>query len=165
MRLSLSVSPMSAQVSDLADKEFDYVVVGGGVSSRSIYFCWTKRMLRELMLKFMKDSWIGSGSSVGRRPLYFCCSPWSRWKQHRWSSPPYATWVSHLYTELKLRNNPCITFADIPAQFSKQFGNPKYDWFYQTTPQVHANGRQHYWPRGKTLGGSSAINFFVRLWC
>ena len=39
VRLSLSVSPMSAQVSDLADKEFDYVVVGGGVSSRSIYFC------------------------------------------------------------------------------------------------------------------------------
>lgn len=38
------------------------------------------------------------------------------------------------------------------------------DWAYFTTPQEHMNGREMYWPRGKTLGGSSAINanVFVR---
>jgi choline dehydrogenase len=32
------------------------------------------------------------------------------------------------------------------------------DWEYWTVPQEGLNGREEYWPRGKTLGGSSAIN-------
>lgn len=32
------------------------------------------------------------------------------------------------------------------------------NWHYETTPQPHLNGRKMYWPRGKTLGGSSSIN-------
>ena len=32
------------------------------------------------------------------------------------------------------------------------------NWYYWTAPQEHMNGRKLYWPRGKTLGGSSAIN-------
>ncbi len=32
------------------------------------------------------------------------------------------------------------------------------DWAYWTEPQEHAGKRPHYWPRGKTLGGSSSIN-------
>ena len=32
------------------------------------------------------------------------------------------------------------------------------DWGYTTTPQLGLNGREDYWPRGKTLGGSSSIN-------
>ncbi|MFA1611662.1 GMC family oxidoreductase [Halobellus rubicundus] len=32
------------------------------------------------------------------------------------------------------------------------------DWDYSTVPQEGLNGREEYWPRGKTLGGSSAIN-------
>lgn len=32
------------------------------------------------------------------------------------------------------------------------------NWYYWTAPQAHMNGRRLYWPRGKTLGGSSAIN-------
>lgn len=35
------------------------------------------------------------------------------------------------------------------------------DWGFSTIPQTHANGRSVYWPRGKVLGGSSAINFMV----
>ncbi len=40
------------------------------------------------------------------------------------------------------------------------------DWAYMTEPQEHANGRPHYWPRGKTLGGktlggSSSINAMI----
>ncbi|MBN9231140.1 MAG: choline dehydrogenase [Legionella sp.] len=32
------------------------------------------------------------------------------------------------------------------------------NWHYWTEPQQHCNQRRIYWPRGKTLGGSSAIN-------
>ncbi len=35
------------------------------------------------------------------------------------------------------------------------------NWNYWTTPQRHLNGRKLYWPRGKTLGGSSSINGMV----
>ena len=36
-----------------------------------------------------------------------------------------------------------------------------YDWNYQTTPQERATGRRIYWPRGRTLGGSSSINAMI----
>ncbi|MDI5971096.1 GMC family oxidoreductase N-terminal domain-containing protein [Streptomyces sp. SL13] len=38
------------------------------------------------------------------------------------------------------------------------------DWGYRTTPQRNTNGTEHFWPRGKVLGGSSSINAmaFVR---
>jgi choline dehydrogenase-like flavoprotein len=35
------------------------------------------------------------------------------------------------------------------------------DWAYETTPQPNLSGRRLYWPRGKTLGGSSSINAMV----
>jgi len=37
----------------------------------------------------------------------------------------------------------------------------EYDWAYSTEPQAHCNDRQIYWPRGKTLGGSSALNGMI----
>jgi choline dehydrogenase len=36
-----------------------------------------------------------------------------------------------------------------------------YDWNYQTVPQERAGGRPVYWPRGRTLGGSSSINAMI----
>jgi choline dehydrogenase len=48
----------------------------------------------------------------------------------------------------------------IPAAFSELFKST-YDWEYYTEPQEHMNGRELYWPRGKTLGGSSAINAMI----
>ena len=45
----------------------------------------------------------------------------------------------------------------IPAAFSKLFKS-KFDWGYETTPQQGLSGRRIYFPRGKTLGGSSAMN-------
>ncbi|KAF8207825.1 hypothetical protein K438DRAFT_1575096 [Mycena galopus ATCC 62051] len=38
-----------------------------------------------------------------------------------------------------------------------------YDWQYKTTPQANAGGNPLNWPRGKGLGGSSAIN--GGFWC
>lgn len=45
----------------------------------------------------------------------------------------------------------------VPAAFSKLFRGP-YDWNYDTVPQPELEGRTIYWPRGKTLGGSSSLN-------
>lgn len=39
--------------------------------------------------------------------------------------------------------------------------NPDYDWAYETTEQKHSNNRKWIHPRGKVLGGSSALNFLV----
>jgi choline dehydrogenase len=45
----------------------------------------------------------------------------------------------------------------IPAAFSKLFKS-KFDWGYETAPQEGLAGRRIYFPRGKVLGGSSAMN-------
>jgi choline dehydrogenase len=48
----------------------------------------------------------------------------------------------------------------IPAAFSKLY-RTAVDWNYSTEPEPHLNGRRLYWPRGKMLGGSSAINAMI----
>ena len=45
----------------------------------------------------------------------------------------------------------------VPAAFSKLFRGP-FDWNYDTVPQAALGGRTIFWPRGKTLGGSSSLN-------
>ncbi len=48
----------------------------------------------------------------------------------------------------------------IPAAFSKLF-KTAVDWNYATEPEPHLHNRRLYWPRGKVLGGSSAINAMI----
>lgn len=48
----------------------------------------------------------------------------------------------------------------IPAAFSKLYQS-EVDWNYETEPQSQANGRRWYWPRGKTLGGTSSMNAMI----
>jgi len=50
----------------------------------------------------------------------------------------------------------------IPAAFSKLLKS-KFDWGYETTPQEGLAGRRIYFPRGRTLGGSSAINAMTHI--
>jgi choline dehydrogenase-like flavoprotein len=47
-----------------------------------------------------------------------------------------------------------------PAALNRLF-QTTYDWNYSTVPQHRAGGRSVYWPRGKTLGGSSSINAMI----
>ncbi|HEX2370529.1 MAG TPA: GMC family oxidoreductase N-terminal domain-containing protein [Acidimicrobiia bacterium] len=49
----------------------------------------------------------------------------------------------------------------IPAAFTKLF-NGERDWAFHTVPQRMLGGRQLFWPRGKTLGGSSSLN--AQMW-
>jgi choline dehydrogenase-like flavoprotein len=51
-------------------------------------------------------------------------------------------------------DNPMIAQ---PSQWSLLQGS-KVDWGYETVPQRHTAGRVHAWPRGKVIGGSTAIN-------
>jgi choline dehydrogenase len=37
----------------------------------------------------------------------------------------------------------------------------RFDWRYRTVPQLHCNMRRLFWPRGRTLGGSSSINYMI----
>jgi len=52
-------------------------------------------------------------------------------------------------------SNPWI---QVPVGYFKTLHNPKTDWCFKTEPEAELNGRSLDWPRGKTLGGSSAIN-------
>lgn len=45
----------------------------------------------------------------------------------------------------------------VPAAFSKLFRG-EYDWGFDTVPQHKLENRTIFWPRGKTLGGSSSLN-------
>ena len=52
-------------------------------------------------------------------------------------------------------NNPWI---HIPVGYFKTIHNPKVDWCYKTDPCPELLGKEVPWPRGKVLGGSSALN-------
>ena len=49
----------------------------------------------------------------------------------------------------------------MPAALTYCLKDPKYSWCYSTTPQIEANNRTFFWPRGKVVGGSSSINAMV----
>src|SRR5262245_5465784 len=51
--------------------------------------------------------------------------------------------------------NPWI---HIPAGYYRNFSNPDITWQYGSGPEPHLDGRVVTWPRGRVLGGSSAIN-------
>jgi choline dehydrogenase len=46
----------------------------------------------------------------------------------------------------------------MPAGFASLGETSPFNWRYETVPQKHCDNRRMYWPRGKTLGGSSSIN-------
>jgi choline dehydrogenase len=48
----------------------------------------------------------------------------------------------------------------IPAAFAKLF-KTEFDWAFYTEAQPRMFNRRLYWPRGKTLGGSSSINAMI----
>ncbi|MCW5720370.1 MAG: FAD-dependent oxidoreductase [Devosia sp.] len=51
--------------------------------------------------------------------------------------------------------NPWI---HVPLGFSRTYFNSRINWKYDSQPHPQLQGRQLYLPRGKTLGGTSAIN-------
>jgi len=49
----------------------------------------------------------------------------------------------------------------IPVGYLFAIGNPRSDWCFKTEPEEGLNGRSLSYPRGKVIGGSSAINAMV----
>lgn len=52
-------------------------------------------------------------------------------------------------------------FIRIPIGLIYMMMSKTLNWRYFTEPQRHLNGRRLFWPRGKTLGGSSSSNAMV----
>jgi len=49
----------------------------------------------------------------------------------------------------------------IPVGYLFAIGNPRADWMFKTEPEPGLNGRAINYPRGKAIGGSSAINAMI----
>ena len=49
----------------------------------------------------------------------------------------------------------------LPIGYGKTMWSKTYNWCFETDPDPGMNGRRIYWPRGKTLGGSSSINGLI----
>jgi choline dehydrogenase len=49
----------------------------------------------------------------------------------------------------------------IPVGYLFAIGNPRADWMFRTQPVPGLNGRELAYPRGKVIGGSSAINAMI----
>jgi choline dehydrogenase len=49
----------------------------------------------------------------------------------------------------------------IPVGYGKLFTNARFNWLYMSEPEPELHGRQIIQPRGKVLGGSSAINGLI----
>jgi choline dehydrogenase len=52
-------------------------------------------------------------------------------------------------------------WVHLPIGYGKTFYHRRLNWMYRTTPQAALGGREIYQPRGKVVGGSSAINAMV----
>jgi choline dehydrogenase-like flavoprotein len=49
----------------------------------------------------------------------------------------------------------------VPVGYLFAIGNPRSDWMFRTQPQPGLGGREIAYPRGKVIGGSSAINAMI----
>jgi choline dehydrogenase len=68
-------------------------------------------------------------------------------------------------TVLLLEAGPRDTYPwiHIPIGYAKTMFHPVLNWGFYTEPEPTMNGRKVYWPRGRTLGGSSAINGLISI--
>lgn len=51
----------------------------------------------------------------------------------------------------------------VPVGYLFAIGNPRSDWLFETEPEPGLNGRVLKYPRGKVIGGSSAINAMISM--
>ena len=51
----------------------------------------------------------------------------------------------------------------VPIGYAKTMQHPVLNWCFETEPEPNMHGRRVYWPRGRTLGGSSAVNGLIQI--
>ncbi len=52
-------------------------------------------------------------------------------------------------------------FIHMPAGVGELLKRKWTNWYFETAPEPHMNNRRMYWPRGRVLGGSSAMNGMI----
>jgi len=57
-------------------------------------------------------------------------------------------------------SNPWI---HVPIGYGRTMHHPVLNWGFWTEPDPNMNARRIYWPRGRTLGGSSAVNGLIQI--
>jgi choline dehydrogenase-like flavoprotein len=62
---------------------------------------------------------------------------------------------------LEAGGNDRYIWFHIPVGYLFLIGNPRADWLFKTEPAAGLQGRSLLYPRGKVLGGSSAINGMI----
>lgn len=121
--------------------------------------------------------------TAARREIAFLSAEMGSIDDH----PMLVSFLSQKYTHLvvgggtaglvvaaRLSENPNITVGvleagsaafddpkiNVPGRFGETLGSD-YDWQFDSTPQPGLNGRSLPWPRGRVLGGTSALNFMT----
>jgi choline dehydrogenase len=67
----------------------------------------------------------------------------------------------HTVLLLEAGGSDLSPWIQIPIGYGITFNHPRYNWMYETEPDPAFGGKPAFWPRGKVLGGSSAINAMV----
>ena len=62
---------------------------------------------------------------------------------------------------LEAGGNDSNPWIHVPMGYPRVFANPRFNWMYESEPEPGLMGRRLYQPRGKVLGGTSAINGMV----
>jgi choline dehydrogenase len=69
----------------------------------------------------------------------------------------------HRVLILEAGGNDNWIWFHIPVGYLFAIGNPRSDWMFRTEPEPGLNGRALAYPRGKVIGGSSAINAMISM--
>jgi choline dehydrogenase-like flavoprotein len=64
---------------------------------------------------------------------------------------------------LEAGGNDSWIWFHIPVGYLFAIGNPRSDWMFRTEQEAGLNGRALAYPRGKVIGGSSAINAMISM--
>ncbi|WP_397544690.1 GMC family oxidoreductase N-terminal domain-containing protein [Roseovarius salis] len=67
----------------------------------------------------------------------------------------------HRVLVLEAGNRGRSPWIGLPIGYGKTFFDPRVNWKYETEAEETLGGRKGYWPRGKVVGGSGAINALV----
>jgi choline dehydrogenase len=69
------------------------------------------------------------------------------------------------HSVLLLEAGPADTYPwiHVPIGYARTMMHPVLNWRFETEPEPNMNGRKVYWPRGRTLGGSSAVNGLIQI--
>src|SRR3979411_113627 len=70
---------------------------------------------------------------------------------------------AHRVLILEAGGNDNWIWFHIPVGYLFAIGNPRSDWMFRTEPEAGLNGRSLAYPRGKVIGGSSAINAMISM--